>query len=376
MEEISFYKPTIDERERELITEALRDPNSNMIERLEKALKDAAGVKHVISTNNSAAAQHLSLCAMDIKRGDKFICSVNAFPSIAQAIRHFDAEPIFVDIDEDDFGIDPASLSAALEKFNHKKLKGIFLNHIGGQASQMDEICAIAKEYDIAVLDDANRAMGLTYKGKKLGNLGTLLSCVQINSQLKDPIAAAGFIMTNDDEIAQKANLLRNYAITKGIDKYGNLSYIYDVVDIGVKYDITAINAAYAIAQIEKTPALIERRQKIAAYYDEQLKECPHVKIPVKKREHVYTQYIIKIDKNRDSFARDLLDRGINTSLHYIPIHLLSYYKNKYGLKVNAFANALKTYQQVLSIPIYNAMSDAQVERVAKEIKEVARSRG
>ncbi|MCR4941318.1 MAG: DegT/DnrJ/EryC1/StrS aminotransferase family protein [Campylobacter sp.] len=375
MEEISFYRPTIDERDHELIQEALYNPNSHMVERLEEKAQDFFGAKHVISTNNSAAAHHLSLCAMDIKRGDKFICSVNAFPSIAQAVRQFDAEPIFVDIDEEDFGLSPKALRIALEKYNHKKLKGIFLNHVAGQSVELSEIYQIAKEYGIAVLDDANRALGLTYKGKKLGNHSSLLSTCQINSQLKEPVAAAGFIITNDDDIAQKARLLRNYAITNGIDKYGNLSYIYDVTDIGVKYDITKINAAYAIAQIEKDDKLIKRRQEIAKIYDSELKDCPHLTTPVKKRDHIYTQYIIKIDKNRDGFARTLLERGINTSLHYIPIHLLSYYKNKYGLKVNEFPNALKSYQQILSIPIYNVMTDAQIEYMIKEIKDIARNR-
>ncbi|CAD7286681.1 DegT/DnrJ/EryC1/StrS family aminotransferase [Campylobacter suis] len=375
MSEISFYKPSIGDRERELISEALSNPNSQMVERLEEKLREYFGVKHVISTNNSAAAHHLSLCAMDIKRGDKFICSVNAFPSIAQAIRHFDAEPIFVDIDEDDLGICPKALEITLEKFNHKKLKGIFLNHVAGQSAELDKIYDIAKQYKIEVLDSANRAIGLTYNGQKIGNTGSLLTCFQTYSQVKDSVATAGFITTNNDEIAKKAELLRNYAITTGFDKFGNLSYIYDVVDIGVKYDLTAIDAAYSLAQIEKNDVIIKRHQDIAAYYDEQLKDCPHVSTPVKKRDHIYTQYIIKIDKNRDGFARELLEKGINTSLHYIPIHLLSYYKNKYALKVNAFPIALKTYQQILSLPIYNVMSDADVERVAKEIKTIAHSR-
>lgn len=375
MTDISFYKPTIDEREKELIFEALNEQGANMVERLENALKKYFNVKHVISTNNSAAAYHLSLCAMDVKRGDKFICSVNAFPSIAQAIRHFDAEPIFVDIDEDDFGICPNALKDVIEKYNHKKLKGIFLSHISGQSAQLSEIYNIAKEYNLEVLDNANRAIGLKYNDNLIGNTGSLLTCFQVNSHLKDPISAAGFIVTNNDEIAQKAKLLRNYAITTGFDKYGNLSYIYDVIDIGVKYDLSAIDAAYALAQIEKNDNMVKRRKEIAKFYDEELKNCPHISTPIKKRDHVYCQYIIKVDKNRDSFARELLENGINTSLHYIPIHLLSYYKSKYGLKVNAFPSALKTYQQILSIPIYNALSDAEVERIVKEIKSVANSR-
>ena len=176
-------------------------------------------------------------------------------------------------------------------------------------------------------------------------------------------------------QVYKKAKLLRNYALVNGIDKFGSLSYIYDVVDIGLKYDINSINAAFSIAQLEKTDELIKRRKKIAEIYDKELKECHNITTPVKKREHIYTQYIIKINKNRDSFARELLERGIHTSLHYIPIHLLSYYKNKYSLKVNDFPNALKAYQQVLSLPIYHSLSDEEVQYICNTVKEISKSR-
>lgn len=375
MEEISFFKPTITSRESELINEALNSQGTDMIDRLEESLKAYFDARHIIVTYNAAAAHHLALCAMDIKRGDKIVCSVNAFPSVAQAIRHFDAEPIFVDIDEDDFNIDPNALRATLDKHNHKKLKGVFVSHIGGQPAKMREIYEIAGEYGIKVLDDGNKSIGMTYDGKKIGNTGSFISCFQISSQLKNPVATAGFMITNDDEIAARAQLLRNYALLSGVDKYGNLGYIYDVVDIGVKYDITTLNAAYALAQFEKNDEFIARRAAIAEQYNKALEGCPHVRTPVKKRDHVYTQYIIKIDKNRDGFARELLEAGIHTSLHYIPIHMLKYYKDKYSLKVNDFPNALKVYQQVLSLPIYNALKDSEVSYICDKVQQIASSR-
>lgn len=375
MEEISFFKPTITNRESELINEALNSQGTDMIDRLEDSLKTYFDARHSIVTYNAAAAHHLALCAMDIKRGDKIVCSVNAFPSVAQAIRHFDAEPIFVDIDEDDFNIDPNALRATLDKHNHKKLKGVFVSHIGGQPAKMREIYEIAGEYGIKVLDDGNKSIGMTYDGKKIGNTGSFISCFQISSQLKNPVATAGFMITNDDEIAARAQLLRNYALLSGVDKYGNLGYIYDVVDIGVKYDITTLNAAYALAQFEKNDEFIARRAVIAEQYNKALEGCPHVRTPIKKRDHVYTQYIIKIDKNRDGFARELLEAGIHTSLHYIPIHMLKYYKDKYSLKVNDFPNALKAYQQVLSLPIYNALKDEEVAYICDKIQQIAKSR-
>lgn len=375
MEEISFYKPTITSRESELINEALHSQGTDIIERMESQLKSYFSAKHAVVTYNAAASHHLALCAMDIKRGDKIVCSVNAFPSVAQAIRHFDAEPIFVDIDEDDFNISPDALREVLKKHNHKKLKGVFVSHIGGQAAKMREIYEIASEFDVKVLDDGNKSIGLTYEGKKIGNTGSFISCFQISSQLKNPVATAGFIITNDDHIAARAQLLRNYALINGIDKYGNLGYIYDVVDIGVKYDITTLNAAYALAQFEKNDEFIRRREQIASKYNEALKDCPHVLTPVKKRDHIYTQYIIKIDKNRDGFARELLENGIHTSLHYIPIHMLKYYKEKYNLKVNDFPTALKVYQQVLSLPIYNALKDEEVDYICDKIRQIAKDR-
>lgn len=376
MRDIAFFRPYITEREHELVKESLDKNAVYMITNLEDNIKKYFGVKHVITTNNGTAANHLALCAMDLKRGDKIICSVNAFPSIAQVIRHFDAEPIFVDIDEDDFNISPTELEKVLKEQKHKKLKAAFITHVAGQSADMDTIYALAKENGIKIIDDASRAMGATYKGKLIGNLDSYMSCFQINPQVQHAIASTGIILTNDDEMAKRARLIRNHAIVNdSFDKDGNLGYVYDVVDIGQKYDLNSLCAAFSIAQFEKLEIFIRRRKEIAAIYNEELKTCPHITTPVIKRDHIYNQYIIKVDKNRDGFARELKDAGIHTGLHYIPLHLLSYYKTKYNLRVNDFPKALKVYQQVLSLPIYAAMSNDEVKYVCDTIKSVAKTR-
>ena len=147
------------------------------------------------------------------------------------------------------------------------------------------------------------------------------------------------------------------------------------MVDIGLKYDLNELNAAFAIGQLEKNEDFIDRRLEIADIYNRELASCPHVTTPVKKRDHVYSQYIIKIDKNRDNFAKELKERGIYTSLHYIPMHLLSYYKQKYSLRVNDFPKALSNYQQILSLPIYASLSDKDVLHICEQIKEIAKNR-
>jgi len=376
MKEIPFYKPLIDARERTLINEVLDLEKANKVETLEKEFIKYTGCGDAISTVNGTAAMHLAMCALDLKRGDKIICSVNAFPSIAEVVRHFDAEPIFVDIDKDDFNIDVNQLEILLKNNKAKKLKGAFISHVAGQPADLKRIYALAKSYDIKIIEDATGALGGTYEGQKIGSLEADITVFRFNPQSNNSISSAGIMATKDEELSRRARLLRNHAIVgEGWDKFGNLGYVYDVVDIGLKYDLNELNAAFAIGQLEKNNAFIERRTEIAEMYNKELASCPHVSTPIKKRDHIYSQYIIKIDKNRDNFAKELKERGIYTSLHYIPMHLLSYYKQKYSLRVNDFPKALSNYQQILSLPIYANLSDKEVQYICDHIKEIAKNR-
>ncbi|WP_067176360.1 DegT/DnrJ/EryC1/StrS aminotransferase family protein [Sulfurospirillum sp. UCH001] len=376
MKEIPFYKPFIDQREKTLINEVLDLEKANKVETLEKEFIKYIPCGDAISTVNGTAAMHLAMCALDLKRGDKIICSVNAFPSVAEVVRHFDAEPIFVDIDKDDFNIDVEQLESVLKNNKAKKLKGAFISHIAGQPADLARIYELAKLYDIKIVEDATAALGSTYNGKKIGSLDADITVFRFNPQANNSVSSAGIMTTKDPELAARARLLRNHALVgEGWDKFGNLGYVYDVVDIGLKYDLNELNAAYAIGQLEKNESFIERRIEIADIYNRELASCPHVSTPVKKRDHTYAQYIIKIDKNRDNFAKELKERGIYTGLHYIPLHLLSYYKHKYNLRVNDFPKALSNYQQILSLPIYSSLSDKDILHICEQIKEIAKNR-
>ncbi|WP_024955334.1 DegT/DnrJ/EryC1/StrS family aminotransferase [Sulfurospirillum arcachonense] len=376
MKEIPFYKPLIDNTEKSLINEVLDFEDSSKIEELESNFSKYVGVKHSVSTCNGTAAMHLAMCALDLKRGDKIICSVNSFPAVAEVVRHFDAEPIFVDIDKDDFNMDVNELEKVLEKSNHKKLKAIFVSHVAGQIANLDRIYELANIYNVKVVEDATQALGGNYNNKKVGTTGSDITIFRFSPQMKNAIANAGIMTTNDDNLMQRARLLKNHAIVSdGWDRFGNLGYVYDVVDIGFKYDLNELNAAFAIGQLKKNDYSIKRRLEIATIYDKELKDCPHISLPVKKSNHTYDQYIIKVDKNRDGFAKELKENGIYTSLHFIPLHLLSYYKQKYNLRVNDFPNALTNYQQILSLPIYAGLNDKDVHYICEQIKQIAKNR-
>ena len=376
MREIPFYVPSIDKEEKALINEVLSLKGASKIEELEDLVTEYIGCKYAVSTSSWSGAMHLSMFALNLKRGDKILCSVNAFPTVAEAVRHFDAEPIFVDIDSEDFNISPLKLKEALVKEMHKKLKAVIVSHVGGQPSDMDEIYKIAKENNIIVIEDASMALGATYEGQKIGSTGADITTFGFNTKLKNAIGNVGIIATNSEEIYKRAKLIRHHAIVADDwDKNGHIGYVYDVVDIGIKYDTSELDAAFAIAQLQKADEHIKRRKAIAKIYDKELDSIKQVSIPKKVRDHIYELYIIKIDKNRDDFARLLKEKGITTGLHYVPLHLLTYYKQKYSLRVNDFPVALTNYQQILSLPNYSGMSDDDVSYVCKIIKEIAAGR-
>jgi perosamine synthetase len=375
MREVAFFVPDIDSSELKEIEEVLNSEDSKII-KLEEAFEKFIPSSYAIATSSGTSALHLAMCALDLKRGDKVICSVNAFPSIPEVVRHFDAEPIFIDIDGDDFNINLDELESFLSKNSSKKLKAIIVNHVAGQTTNLDRLYEIAKQFDIKVIEDGSQALGLTFNKKNIGALKADVTTFSFSPHLTNSIANGGMFITNNEELATRAKLLRNHAIvTNGYDKYGNIDYVYDVIDIGCKYDMSELSAAFSLAQFKKLQSNITKREEIAKIYNKELKDVPHISIPIKKREHIYYLYIIKIDKNRDDFARKLKERGIAVGLHYIPLHLLSYYKTKYSLKVNDFPTALKNYQQILSIPIYAKMSNEDIEYVIKHIREIAKNR-
>ena len=384
MKKITLDAITIGEAERSGVEAALTGERS--ASELEGLFGEYIGCDYAVATCNETAALHLCMMAVDLKRGDKILCSVNAHPNVPEVVRHFDAEPIFIDIDPDDFNIDLDQMDRFLAKNKSKKLKGVIVSHVAGQSVDIERLYEIAKKYKIMVIHDANDAMGATYEGIRLGSRELYekygdesvlsLATFSFNPHRYHSTFAGGMLTTIDEKIEERARLLAQNAIVKNEwDESGKLGYIYDVVDIGLEYTMSDLEAGFNQVRLAKNDEAITRRKEIAAIYYERLEKIPQIELPVQKRDHIFTKYIIKIDKNRDSFARELYKRGIETGLHYIPLHLLSYYKQKYNLRVNDYPKALRNFQQILSIPIHEGMSDEDAHYVVEKIQEVAKSR-
>ena len=370
---IPFYKYENGREEHSNVSDVLDGEDANQVEELEEEFASYVGAKYALSTSHGTSALHLAMLALDLKRGDKVLCSVNAYPNVPEVVRHFDAEPVFIDIDANSYNINLDLLEAYLEDNQTKKLKAVIVTHMAGNPVDLERLYSIAKIYHVKIVEDACDALGATYKGKKIGATGADITCFSFSSHLRQNVCNGGMLVTNDAEIIQRAKLLHNHGIIRDED---SLEYIYEVVDIGNDYSMSQLNAAYIRAQIKSQDKNIARQQAIAKMYNEALESVPHITIPdTTNKEHPFSLYIIKIDKNRDSFAVELKNAQIHAGLHYIPLHLLAYYKTKYSLRVNDFPVALRKYQQVLSLPIYPSMSDAEVKYVCEKIKKIAKTR-
>ncbi|MBA1437509.1 MAG: DegT/DnrJ/EryC1/StrS family aminotransferase [Epsilonproteobacteria bacterium] len=373
MELIPFSKYESSREAHSNVSDALDGEDIDQVAELESEFADYVGANYALATSHGTSALHLAMLALDLKRGDKVVCSVNAHPNVPEVVRHFDAEPVFININDVDYTMNLDKLEAYLEDNKSKKLKAVIVTHVGGTTVDLERVYNMGNLYNVKIVEDACDALGATYKGQKIGSTGADIVCFNFSPHLRKNICNGGMLVTNDDEIMERARLLANHAMVRDKDA---LEYIYDVVDIGNDYSLSQLNAAYIRAQIQEQDDAIVRQQEIAKRYSAALDGVEHITIPdMSNEEHPFSLYIIKIDKNRDSFAVELKEEGIIAGVHYIPLHLLSYYKSKYSLRINDFPVALRSYQQVLSLPIYAQMSDAEVERVIEAVKNIAKTR-
>ncbi len=370
---IPFYRQESGVKEHDSIADILDGDDLTCVEDLEDKFKKYIGTSYALATSSGTAALHLAMLALNLKRGDKVVCSVNAFVSVPEVVRHFDAEPVFIDIDPASYNINLDKLEEYLKTHESKKLKAVVITHIAGQCVDLERLYEIAKTHDVRIVEDASDAYGAVYHGQKIGSLQADITCFSFSAHLKNNICNGGMLVTNNDDMMQRAKLLRNHAVKINDN---SLNYIYDVVDIGNKYTMSQLDAAYISARLDKQDAVIKKRQEIAKIYYDKLVQSPHISLPdITNPDHPFSLFIIEVDKNRDSFARELLKEGISTGLHYMPLHLLTYYKAKYMLKVNDFPVALQSFQKILSIPMFASMSDIEINYVIDTIKKIAKTR-
>lgn len=333
---------------------------------------------HALAVNSATSGLHLALEAVGVGPGDVVITTPYTFTATAEVIRYLGADPVLVDIDPKTFNINPELIREAIAK--HDNVKAILPVHFAGQACEMGEILAIAKEYDVKVIEDAAHALPTTWQGKIIGSLSDI---TVYSFYVTKTIATGegGMITTENKEYLQRMKTMRLHGINRDVfDRYTSdkPSWFYEVVEPGYKYNMTDIAASLGIHQLKKARQFQERREWIANQYNRAFANLP-MKVPYiahPEETHSWHLYVLQLDLeemtvNRDQFIERMAKENIGTSVHFIPLHLHPYWRDRYNYKPEDFPVAYNVFTRAMSLPIYPKMTDADVERVITAVKKV-----
>lgn len=315
----------------------------------EKEMAEYLGVGHAIAVTNGTAALHLACVGLGIGPGDEVIVPSLTFVATANAVRYVGAIPIFADIiSEDDLNISPA----AIEQQITNKTRAIIIVHFGGYPCDMTEIMVLAKKYDLKVIEDAAHAVGSELEEIKLGTWGDV-GCLSFFSNKNLVTGEGGMILTNDDEIAEDLSRLRSHGMTSMTwDRHKGHAWSYDVVDLGYNYRIDEIRAALGIVQLKKLEQNNKKRRHLTNIYRDALNDIvPRISIPFLGHYGVSAAHLMPVLlprlEVREKFMEKMKSEGIQTSIHYPPIH-----------KFSAFAAGS---QDNLSLPITEDVASREV---------------
>lgn len=380
---LPFALPLIDEREIDEVIDTLKSgwiTTGPKTKRFEQLFKDYIGCAHAVALNSCTAGLHLSLVAAGIGPGDEVITTTFTFCASVNVIVHCGATPVLGDVSPDDYNIDPAEIARRITP----RTKAIIPVHYAGQPCRMDEIMAIARAHNLLVVEDAAHAAGAKYKGQMIGTIGDAAS-FSFYATKNMTTAEGGMVTTNDAKLAERIAVLGLHGIDHDAWKRYTAegSWYYEVVHPGYKYNMTDVQASLGIHQLSKLEEAIRVREEYARAYDEGLGDVPEVIVPstradVRHARHLYPirvrQEMLCID--RAAFIAELRAENIGVSVHFIPVHLHPYYRQRYGFKPGDFPVAEDIYEGLITLPLYPRMSLTDVHDVIEAVRGiVARNR-
>jgi dTDP-4-amino-4,6-dideoxygalactose transaminase len=355
---IPISKPYIGEAEKQAVLEVL---DSGMLvqgprtAKLEEKFAAACGAKHAIATSSGTTALHVALLVHGIGEGDEVITTSFTFIASVNSILYTGARPVFVDIAEDTFNLDPDLIEAAITP----KTKAILPVHLYGCPCDMDAVMDIARRHNLAVLEDCAQAIGAEYKGKRAGSFGT--GCFSLYATKNVMSGEGGMITTNDDALAQRCRMVRNHGMQR--------RYYHDM--LGYNFRMTDLHAAIGLAQIGRLDEFTAKRRANAEYLNRRIKSVvtPRVRPGYG---HVWHQYTVRVDggRDRDAAVERLNDAGIGTGIFYpVPAHKQGYIREIVGEVTLPVAEKLA--REVISLPVHPQLSQADLETIVAEVNQL-----
>ncbi|MCP4351312.1 MAG: DegT/DnrJ/EryC1/StrS family aminotransferase [Desulfobacterales bacterium] len=372
MWKVPLFDISFDEKEREAVLKVIDSgwlTMGEMTQNFEKAFAEFTGVKYAIAVSNGTTALHLANLVMGIGSNDEVICPSLTFVASSNAILYTGAKPVFADItSHDNFNISPEHIEAKITN----KTRAIEVVHYAGYPCDMERITTIAGKYGLRIIEDCAHAPGAEYKGKKCGTLGDI-GCFSFFSNKNMATAEGGMITTNNEELAEKVRIMRSHGMTTlTLDRHRGHAFSYNVVELGFNYRIDEIRAAIGIVQLEKLEAANSRRRELARVYRKMLTGTPGLKIPFENSCGISSHHIfpILLDKgiNRQEFMEYLKEKGIQTSIHYPPIHQFDIYRQNLGYDKVLLSVTEEVAQREVTLPLYPSMGNEAVNYVCDTV--------
>ena len=360
---LGFQPPAIGEEEIAAVAETLRSgwlTTGPRAAELERRFAEYLGTEHVLAVASGTAALHLSLLAVGVGPGDEVITTPITWPATANVVVHAGARPVFADVRNSDLNIDPAHVASLVTE----KTKAIVPVHLAGQPADLDPLL----ELGIPVVEDAAHAAESAYRGRKIGPLSAA-TCFSLYATKNIAAGEGGLISTNDPEVAEAIENLR-------LMRRGDGS-LYDIVVPGYKANLSDVLAAIALCQLDKVEAHGEIRKRQFAAYDEAVAELDGItQLERDPRDtHAYHLYILRIDSERagatrDEYQRLLAEENIATSIHFLPVHQLTAYRERFPGQA-PLPVAERAGAEVLSLPLSPAHSDDDIADVVAALRRV-----
>jgi dTDP-4-amino-4,6-dideoxygalactose transaminase len=356
---IHIAKPQMGPEEKKAVLEVLESgiiAQGPRVKAFEDAFAKMCGANYAIATTSGTTALHTALLANSIGKDDEVITSPFTFIASANSILFVGAKPVFVDIDPVTFNLDPSKIEEAITP----KTKALMPIHLFGLSADMDAIMSIAKNHNLAVIEDACQSHGASYHGKQVGSFGTGTFSLYPTKNITS--AEGGMITTNDENLAESARVIRQHGMRR--------RYYHD--ELGFNFRMTDIHAAIGLQQLKKLNNFNKKRQENAAYLSKHLKGVVTPTNP-EGYTHVFHQYTIRVPcGKRDQMVQYLQENGVGSGIYYpIPIHKQTYYIHELGYD-QTLPESEKAALEVLSLPVHPALTDEELDKIVATVNEFA----
>ena len=387
---IPFYRASIGQAEIDEVADTLRNgwlTTGPKTRQFEAEFASYIGQKHAVAVNSCTAALHLALEAIGLKAGQAVLVPTLTFAATAEVVRYFNAKPILVDCRSVDFNIDPGDAAAKIQAAQHRgeEVVAILPVHFGGQIGDMAALLQLAARYNLQVIEDAAHCCPAYYRTDANAlwqSVGAeaAISCYSFYANKTITTGEGGMACTANAAYAERMRIMSLHGISRDAWKRFSAdgSWYYEIVAPGFKYNLTDIAAAIGLHQVRKADRLHQQRQRWATYYTQQLGEIEELILPRQQpnRIHSWHLYAIRLRLDRLRIDRagciaELKQRGIGTSVHWLPLHMHPYYRQTYGYQPADLPQAAALYPEIISLPLYPDLTAATVDYVCDALKTI-----